>query len=772
MSTDDATIREIYKKEFEPVLTGEWAGWRERYFDHVTKIRAATHEEWLTPAFQRLLWESNAITTVGPGSSVTVEGAYTNKALAESLYQASQTIPGLPLPERGSALQVLYDQTLAAVAQYNARAPKARLLRLLGGLFPSDVSCVLEDRKLWQVLKLVGVQSLKAEYISQHPVLRLRLREIVDSPPSLEVDVDQSIFSWFLWEKFFQKPDEGAILVTSKTGATDVPMLSLLPASVQRRGLVHVADNIALLVAMVREAEQGISRTDLIAAIQREAPQLKAQGSASNVISQAQGGLALIGLKDGAYRPTDRGLELLTTPNAAQVLQPLLIGRIFGIGHLLLALKDQPDGLEKKALVEQLSTLIPTRKSLWSGGELVQWACASRLARQDGGRVILTEDGVDYAEALPANFLTEWTLETPAEAEGGETGVVSVQPAFGTASAPRFQGVSWPALEARFNDGELSSRLILPADLLAELHAALHATDHKRFVLLSGLSGIGKTSIASAYAEAYCRASGIEDWRSHYLQVAVRPDWTDPTGLLGFVNSISEPPTFQAAEALHLLLAADADRTRPYFLCLDEMNLARVEHYFSPFLSAMEGVANTLALHGEREAVDNVQPRMAWPENLFIFGTVNMDESTHPFSDKVLDRAFTFEFWDADLIAWEARKRADGANPAIADEVAPHLHALYAALYPARRHFGYRTADEILAYCESGSTGLPIDILLDSAILMKILPRIRGDDSGPLEQALAAIVSAAPAEKFPRTARKIQQMSDSLKATGQARFWS
>ena len=579
------------------------------------------------------------------------------------------------------------------------------------------------------------------------------------------------MFTWFLWERFAEQSEGAPVVIGGgRKVATDVPMLTMLPANVQRRGLVHVSGNIPLLIAVVREAEQGISRSDLITVIQREAPHLKAAGSASNIISQAQGGLALIGFRDAAFRPTEKGLELLSTPDAAQALQPLLIGRIFGMGHLLLALKDKPDGLIKNTLTEQLFTLIPTRKSFWSGSELIRWALEAKLVKQDGGLMTLTDDGAEYADALPANFEAQWRLERPSEAdEGKETSQQIFQDTLATSA--EFIAPSWGTLNARFQDGDLSSQLILPDGFLAELHAALHSSQHKRLVLLSGLSGTGKTSIAHAYAEAYCRALGLQNWQRHYMQVAVRPDWTDPTGLLGFVNSISDPPTFQSGAALKLLLDADQDRGRPYFLCLDEMNLARVEHYFAPFLSAMEGTVRKLALHDELEPIDNIESKIDWPKNLFILGTVNMDESTHPFSDKVLDWAFTFEFWDVDLATWEKRKRSNGTKVEILDFVAPVLRQIYAALEPARRQFGYRTADEVLAYCLAGSGTLPLANLLDGAILMKILPRVRGDDAGPLKVALEKLDTAAAAD-FPRTHKKIQQMRSLLDTAGQARFWS
>jgi MoxR-like ATPase len=308
--------------------------------------------------------------------------------------------------------------------------------------------------------------------------------------------------------------------------------------------------------------------------------------------------------------------------------------------------------------------------------------------------------------------------------------------------------------------------------MLAELHAALHACRHKRFVLLAGLSGTGKTSIARAYSEAYCAALGLHDWQRHYAQVAVRPDWMDPTSILGFLNALVDPPIFQAGEALDLILRADQDRSHPYFLCLDEMNLARVEHYFAPFLSSMESAGGSLTIHGELDAVDGIEPRIPWPKNLFIFGTVNMDESTHPFSDKVLDRAFTFEIWDVDLEAWRQKKQGSGADPAILAQVAPVLVQVYDALRPARRHFGYRSADEILGICHSGPTHLGAGYLLDGAILRKILPRIRGDDSGPLKTALDELARVLPSSSFPRSFARIAEMRKALEQTGQARFWS
>ncbi|MFY0577165.1 McrB family protein [Cystobacter fuscus] len=207
-------------------------------------------------------------------------------------------------------------------------------------------------------------------------------------------------------------------------------------------------------------------------------------------------------------------------------------------------------------------------------------------------------------------------------------------------------------LRKRFQENAKATGFVLDDAQFTALHHARHCNPQKRFVILAGLSGTGKTALVRHYARIYCEAMGLDAGR-HLEVVAVSPDWKDPTGLLGYYNALHEVPSFQVEPTLRLLLAAVLNPSEPYFLLLDEMNLARVEQYFAPFLSSMES-GLPLALHGQDSAVNGVPPRLEWPRNLFIAGTVNMDETTFPFSDKVLDRAFTLEFWDVDLGAFFA----------------------------------------------------------------------------------------------------------------------
>ena len=178
----------------------------------------------------------------------------------------------------------------------------------------------------------------------------------------------------------------------------------------------------------------------------------------------------------------------------------------------------------------------------------------------------------------------------------------------------------------------------------------------KPFVIIAGGTGTGKTKCAIEVARKICRKQAAGE-TADYEVVAVGADWTDTRPLLGYENILGSSPTYTVPKALDLIIRASRNTERPFFLILDEMNLSHVERYFSDFLSIMESKkidteASTIKLHANKDGMPStdgnvegkVEQRIQWPDNLFVIGTVNIDETTHMFSPKVLDRAHVIEF--------------------------------------------------------------------------------------------------------------------------------
>ena len=161
------------------------------------------------------------------------------------------------------------------------------------------------------------------------------------------------------------------------------------------------------------------------------------------------------------------------------------------------------------------------------------------------------------------------------------------------------------------------------------------------------------------------------------------------------------------------------------------------------------------------------------PRNLVLIGTVNMDETTMGLSDKVLDRAFTREFWDIEVDAWPGW----GGSTLPEDErdrVRTLLKDLMAALRPARLHFGWRVIAECVAFLErraSDSAELPFGQGLDQITYAKVLPKLRGDDSQRYRTALEDCRKVLDGTGLPESARKVAELIEDLDETGSFRFW-
>ena len=185
---------------------------------------------------------------------------------------------------------------------------------------------------------------------------------------------------------------------------------------------------------------------------------------------------------------------------------------------------------------------------------------------------------------------------------------------------------------------------------IANFYLALKA---KPFVILAGISGTGKSQLPKQFAKAI----GME--KEQVMLVPVRPDWTDGSDLLGYTGLDNK---FKPKDLTIAIIEAQTNPEKPFFFILDEMNLARVEHYFSDFLSVIETrewedeekaniITDPMLRKEVLQTADNSKDfkELTWPKNLYLIGTVNMDETTHAFSRKVLDRANSIEMNEVNL---------------------------------------------------------------------------------------------------------------------------
>ena len=318
------------------------------------------------------------------------------------------------------------------------------------------------------------------------------------------------------------------------------------------------------------------------------------------------------------------------------------------------------------------------------------------------------------------------------------------------------------------------SELVIDKKKLRSIHNGLHANQDKRFIILSGLSGTGKTRWLQEYFKAYCELLEL-DPKEQIKLIAITPAFRDHTPLLGYLNPLTETPVYVEGALTKFLVEAHQNPDVPFFLILDEMNLARVEYYLAPLLSAMEAEDTEIVFYdGQNVAFKDgkvIPSRIpSWPSNLFMAGTVNMDETTHAFSDKVLDRAFTMEFWDIELTNFLDKLEVEG-------KFRETIIKVYNALQPAHLHFGYRTVKAIVDYVRTD----PKDEkgALDQAIFSKVLPKLRGQKNKELSQALLDLKTACSLlsekdqndKETSQTLLKIEQMEKRLGDTGLTRFW-
>jgi MoxR-like ATPase len=452
--------------------------------------------------------------------------------------------------------------------------------------------------------------------------------------------------------------------------------------------------------------------------------------------------------------------------------------------------REQGSGVRERLLEIDSRPPTPDPRPLWIDRYLASRGAAYLVAgfayKWDDERVARPEFAAQVIEDVLALFpLNEAIMEQAEALDPYAAAVLRESRSTGYAAA-------LPSIEA-IVDRIHGRGFALSDALIRAYHVALQT---KSLVILPGISGTGKTRLTRLYADAVYGAVAGERGEAltpgqdndHYLLVAVQPDWHNARDLLGYYNALTSK--FHPTPFLRFLQRAAADPAAIYFVCLDEMNLARPEYYLAPILSALETEDHLIDLGVPGATVETVtgetiENPFRLPLNIRITGTVNVDESTHTLSDKLLDRANVIELTDVDLEAFRAsyREPVDAA----AWQMIVDVHAIVTR---AGQPFGYRTIAEMLRYVERARGVLPAQQALDQQVKQKILPKLRGDDTPRLRRALGSLlelllgkpqsvwgkatavepedVAAAP---YPQSAEKVRRMLERLEVEGFTDFY-
>lgn len=332
------------------------------------------------------------------------------------------------------------------------------------------------------------------------------------------------------------------------------------------------------------------------------------------------------------------------------------------------------------------------------------------------------------------------------------------------------------AFVQQFQDVVQRRGFVFEPEVLGAFHVAVKTG---AWTVIAGPSGLGKSSLPALYAEALGQ-------RQEMLSVAVRPDWLDDRQVLGAYNPLTERfETAATGITEHLIHAAEDWRRQRgglYLIVLDEMNLARVEHYFARFLSIMERRADERTLELFSRTQENSDDPMARyrqllvPPNVRFIGTVNLDETIHFFSPKVLDRCAIVALGQGPLdpaIEPNAQARELGlpcvpfaayagwVQPVTACPAAFQglLVRLDEVLRAARSGLGYRSFQRARTFAASAKGVLGDDVAVDFAVFQYVLPRIRTlhrDAQGLLGE----LKRLLPEDRFPRSANALTRMHE------------
>lgn len=376
------------------------------------------------------------------------------------------------------------------------------------------------------------------------------------------------------------------------------------------------------------------------------------------------------------------------------------------------------------------------------------------------------------------------------------------------------------------NSTKTKERATVKSNNMTNYDDILTAIQTKPFILLAGISGTGKSRLVRELAFKTCNNKALRKDNNkpgNYELISVKPNWHDSSELIGYISRISGEK-YIATTFIKFIAKAWKYPEIPFFLCLDEMNLAPVEQYFAEYLSIIEtrsskdGIVHSDAILEKKTIGDNnfiklleeiginnngdaeklysqfIKNGIQIPNNLVVMGTVNMDESTYSFSRKVLDRAMTIEMNNIDLYSGLDIENNELSYPTEyisydsiigsltigaevfrkfdkSEEVLNYLQSLNKILEGSPFKIAYRVRDEFLIYAfhnnkKNRDFGKALDVLTS----MKVLSRLEGDET-KVKQILEDLFDFFKKKDFHTSLSKVEEMLNKLDY-GYTSFWS
>lgn len=739
------------KTQLEAVVVGSASSkgaqnWYQTLTAFIAKVKASIPSKLEDQAFLKQLWDDQAVASTGNGS-VKIGPALANADFRE--WFAKEVVKPLPDDDLGAEVRLteLYNDLRKRLQELCGRTPRLKINRVLCAIYPEHFTSIADIGALQFLHKEMGGSS-GDHPVHAHKAIRKRIDNLlgsVDPKDSLAL-MRRICLPWMLYERI--STEAGSEIDNSDVG----PSTTLIPrpATLMRKGLTAMKGGFQTLLGFLPELSEGVTREEFSELIKQANPDL-APSSISTSINVVTREFDVCKREGDTYRLSARGINLLDTQDPDE-LADHLITKTLGVDHVLKNLEAKP--CTKSQLVAMLQEVNPGWTTDFAPSSLLGWLASFGLTEaSDFKHLKLSERGQRWAD------MVTWTpqcLPKPPETVAELKATVSTS-------------VELPALSELSSRLEklVAGRLILDSELVEQLHVGLWFHPVRHFVALTGISGSGKTKLALNYALALCN-SQLND-HGNVRVIPIQPGWYDPSPLLGYVNPIQET-SYRSAPFLDIMLRAAANPEQPYVVILDEMNLSHPEQYLAPVLSAME-THGWLDLHQLGEDTTAVPQRVKYPANLAIIGTLNMDETTYGLSDKVLDRAYTLEFWNITVDDFPGWSNVSLPNE-LKDKTRSVLNGLVKALAPVRLHFGWRTIDDVLSYLMFQAKNSVNDTnALDNVIYAKVLPKLRGETSQRFQKALNEVHQILSVNSLPRCSEKVKSMQEDLVATGSTKYW-